>query len=165
MKNLRIIGYYTTPRHGFRLASPLLDLIEKKVYNEILAKYTFPNVKSKVLEIMLDTEVKTNTLKIKQLSKTGRGQFISFGFWLPYHTIVKNKKVNIPVFINEFMEALREALLQYKLIPDELIDKLKEQLISETEDKKEYVYVESEQDKQLRKIVDEVMEEYRAGEI
>lgn len=160
MKNIRIIGYYTTPRHAFKIAGLLLDLIEQKINNEILAKYTFPKVKSQILEIMLDAEVEKNTRIITQLSKTGRGQFLSFRFCLPYTKIVENGKVNNTVFIDEFMEAVREALSQFNVVPDELIDNLKKQLITKTEGKKEYVYVVPEQDKKLRKIVDKVMEEY-----
>ena len=83
MKNLKIIGYYTIPRHDFGLAGSLLDLIENTVDKKILTKYTFPKVKSKILEIMLDSEVKTNERKVKQLSKTRRGNYFSFAFWLP----------------------------------------------------------------------------------
>ncbi len=165
MKNIRIIGYYTTPRHHFGLAAPLLNLIETTVNTEILAKYTFTKVNSKVLEIMLDTEVETNKRRIKQLSKTGRGQYFSFAFCLPYHVIVQNDEVNIAVFINEFMEAIREALSQFKIIPDSIIENLKKQLIAKTEGKKEYVYVMPKQLKDFYNIADEVSREFKAGEL
>ncbi len=165
MDNIRIHGYFTTPEYDIRVADKLLTLLEKKINETILSKYSFPKVKSKTFEIMLDSELVTNEQKVKQLSKTGRGQYFSFAFYLPYKKIVQNGIVNNSIFIQEFMEAIREALSQFNIIPDTFIDKLKEQLIAETDGKKEYVYAEPEDDKLLREIVNEVSRQFEAGEL
>ncbi len=165
MENIRIIGYSTTPDNRLNVSGALLDLIENTINKKILAKYTFLKVKSKFFEIMLSSEIETNERKVVQLSKTGRGEFFSFRFFIPYNKAIKNCEIDIPIFINEFMEAIREALSQFNIIPDTLIDKLKKQLIAETEGKKEYVYMELEDDKLLREIVNEVSRQFEAGEL
>ena len=62
-------------------------------------KYTFPKVKSTELEVFLDSEVKTNEIEVVQLSKTGRGEYFTFRFFIPYHVVTKDGMVIIPEFI------------------------------------------------------------------
>jgi len=143
MKEINIIEYSTTPDYHLEVSNKLYYLIRETIENEILAKYTFPKVKSTIFEILVDSEVKTNTRRVIQLSKTGRGEYFSFRFFIPYNIVMKDDKLNISAFINEFMEGIRTALSQFNTLPTELIDNLKAQLIAETADKQEYEYVKS----------------------
>ena len=103
MKEISILGYYTTPDYSLKMSNKLFNLLRQTINNEILAKYTFPKIKSTVFEILIDSEVETNQRRVVQLSKTGRGKYFSFRFFLPYQVVTENKKLNIPAFISEFM--------------------------------------------------------------
>lgn len=154
MKELDIIGYFTKLNYHFDLSDQLLDLIGGAIENEILKKYTFPKIKSTILEILLDAETEANQRKVVQLSKTGRGEYFSFRFFLPYQIVMQNGKVNTPAFVKEFMEALRIALSQFNLIPDELINKLRGELITEVESNpQEYEYIKSSDEIAVEKAV------------
>ncbi len=165
MKEISIIGYYTTPDYHLEMSNKLFNLICDTVENKILAKYTFPKIKSTILEILIDAEVKSDNRRIIQLSKTGRGEYYSFRFFLPYNVVMKNKKLNITAFISEFMEGVRTALSQFNIIPDEMIDKLKEQLIAETAGKKEYEHVKSADQIATEKALKKFREMRKKGEI
>lgn len=143
MKIINIIGYYTTPDYDLKMSNKLYHLLRQTIENEILAKFTFPKIKSSILEIFIDTEVKSDERKVIQLSKTGRGEYFTFRFFLPYNIVVKNRKLKIKEFISEFMECIRTAFSQFNVVSDELIDKLKENLIVETSDNKEYEHIKS----------------------
>jgi len=165
MKEISVLGYYTTPDYSFRMSDKLFNLICDTIENEILAKFTFPKVKSAILEILIDAEVETNTRRIIQLSKTGRGEYFSFRFFIPYHVVTKDEKLNVPAFINEFMEGIRTSLSLFKVVPDELIDRLKEQLIAETKDNKEYELVKTANEIAQEKVLKKFREEMKAGKI
>ncbi len=57
MKELDIIGYFTKLNYHSDLSNQLLDLVGEAIENEILTKYTFPKIKSTILEVLLDAEV------------------------------------------------------------------------------------------------------------
>ena len=63
------------------------------------------------------------------------------------------------------MECIRTVFSIFNIIPDELIDNLKEQLIAETKSKKKYEYVMSEEHKSFEKILDKVSKQFEAGEL
>ena len=165
MKEISILGYYTKSGYSFSLSDKLFNLICDTIENEILAKYTFPKIKSTILEILIDVELESDKCRIIQLSKTGRGEYFSFRFFLPYSIVVKNKKLNITAFISEFMECIRTVLSQFNIVPDGLIDRLKEQLIAETSGKKEYEHVKSANEIATEKVLKKFHEMKEAGEI
>ncbi len=165
MEKISILGYYTTPEHDLEMSNKLFNLLRQTINNKILAKYTFPKIKSTVFEILIDSEVETDNRRVIQLSKTGRGKYFSFRFFLPYNVVTKSKKLNITAFIHEFMEGIRTALSQFKLVPDEHIDQLKDQLIAETKDKKEYEHVKSDDEIAMEKVMKEFRELRKTGEI
>ena len=158
MKEISILGYYTTPDYSLKMSNKLFNLLRQTINNEILAKYTFPKIKSTVFEILIDSEVETNQRRVVQLSKTGRGKYFSFRFFLPYQVVTENKKLNIPSFISEFMEGIRTALSQFNLVPDKHIDQLKEQLIAETKGKKEYEHIKSTDEIAMEKALEQFRE-------
>ena len=162
MEKISILGYYTTPERDLKMSNKLYNLLRQTINNEILAKYTFPKVKSTIFEILVDSEVKTNTRRVIQLSKTGRGEYFSFRFFIPYNIVMKDDKLNIPAFINEFMEGIREALSQFNTLPTELIDNLKAQLIAETTDKPEYEHIKSADEIAMEKVLKKFREELKA---
>ncbi len=165
MKKISILGYYTTPDYDLKMSNNLYNLLRQTINNEILAKYTFPKIKSTVFEILIDSEVETDIRKVIQLSKTGRGEYFSFRFFLPYRIVTENKKLNIAAFINEFMEGIRTALSQFKVVPDKHIDQLKEQLIAETKGKNEYEHVKSADEIAMETVMKKFRELRKAGEI
>lgn len=165
MEKISILGYYTTPDCDLKMSNKLYNLLRQTINNEILAKYKFPRVKSTVFEILIDTEVETNNRRVIQLSKTGRGKYFSFRFFLPYNVVTENKKLNIVAFINEFMEGIRTALSQFNEVPDEHLDHLKEQLIAETKGKTEYEHVKTDHEIATEKVMKKFRELRKAGEI
>jgi len=165
MKKLSILGYYTTPDHHLSMSNKLYLLLKSSIEEEILAKFTFPKVKATIFEILLDTEVETDTRRIIQLSKTGRGEYFSFRFFIPYRVVMNDGKLNIPSFIYEFIEGIRTALSQFNIVPDELFDQFKAQLIAETKDKREYEYVKTASEIAMEKALKKFREEMKAGKI
>ncbi len=165
MKKISIIEYSTTPDYHLDMSNKLYNLLREVIENKILAKYTFPKIKSTILEILIDSEVKSDNRRVIQLSKTGRGEYFSFRFFLPYSVVMKNKKLNITAFISEFMEGIRTALSQFNIVPDELMDKLKEQLIAETAGKKEYEHVKSADEIATEEALKELREGRKKGDI
>ena len=165
MKKVSITGYFTEPDFDIRLSHKLLELICNTIEYEILAKYNFPKVKATELEIFIDSEIKTNERKVVQLSETGNTIYFTFRFFIPYHLVVQNNKVNISLFVSEFMECITIVFSPFKNIPDELIDNIEEQILAKTNNKKEYEYIMSNEHKSFRKILDKVSKQFEAGEL
>ncbi len=140
-------------------------MLRQIIENEILAKYTFPKIKSTILEILIDSEVKSDKRRLVQLSKTGRDEYFSFRLFLPYSVVVEDKKLNIAAYINEFMECIRTALSQFNIVPNEKIDRIKEQLITKTNGKKEYEHVKSADEIAMENVLKKFREMRKTGEI
>lgn len=148
---LIIANFYTTPGHTFQLEPITLQLLTETIERQLFENYPFENTKAKEIEIWLDTQPEGNLRKVQTLWKKQRKR-LSFGFWLPYFLIVENNTVNLPVFIHEFIEALRTVLVDYCKAPDNVYDAIKKQLTEEVSGKAIYDYKSSRDDEWLKKI-------------
>ena len=165
MKKVSIIEYSTRPDFHLAMSVKLYHLLCETIENEILKKYEFPKIKSSILEILIDAEVDSAERRVVQLSKTTRGEYFSFRFFLPYSIVVKNGSLNITAFIHEFMEGVRTAIAPFNIVPNEWIDRIKEQLITETSRNKEYEHVKSTDELAMENVLEKFREMRKSEKI
>ncbi len=158
-----ITGFFTTPERSFDITSKLLSLMISEMENEILHKYTFPEMKSTELEIYVDAEVESNKRRVIKMSNRENVYYLSFTFYLPYQTVVQKEEVNIPVFISEFTEALHTALAPYNVVPPELFKTVKKQLILKTKDNSKYKYAITDKEIEFRNNIKDLRTRIKSG--
>ncbi len=154
-----IIGYFTKPGFHLNFSPELYRLLIHTIKEKILDRYPIPKSKVQTFQIMLDAEIETNNVVVRQMTKTLRGEYLRFEIRLPYYLIVENKQLNIPLFISFLMGAIAIALMPYQKIGKEVYKEVEKQLINETYGKEIYVY-KSKQNFDIEDIVANVMKKF-----
>ena len=106
-----IMGYFTSVGFRFDINSNVKKKIMDLIDTNILTPFPLPKIKATVLEILLNTDGISTENKVVRISKTDKGKYLSFMFYLPYPKIVKNEVVDLEIFIQTFFDALKEVLM------------------------------------------------------
>jgi len=148
--------WYNKPSCFFKISTTTRIYIAQKI-DELLEKYPI-KVKAQTLEILLCNDGTDRFEVIK--TSTGRGQYLSFQFWLPYPKITKNKVTDLESFTNFLFEGLVLALEPFG-IPKNEIQKIQEIVKNELVENPKYVYVPSRDELVMEKILAEMKEKYK----
>jgi len=151
-----LFTYYNEPSCFFRLSAETKGFLMSAI-DELLEKYPI-KVKAQTLEILLCNDGTDRFEVIK--TSTGRGQYLSFQFWLPYPKITKNKVTDLESFTNFLFEGLILALEPFG-IPKSEIQKIQEIVKNELVENPKYVYVPSRDELVMEKILAEMKEKYK----
>lgn len=101
-----IVGHYLKKiGYVFDISAATKQLMMDTISQHLLPHF---NSKATMLEIWLDSNGDEAIRAVQPL--TTRGKTLRYAFYLPYSTIVINKEFHIDLFLNEFFEALQEAL-------------------------------------------------------
>ena len=155
---ISISGIFSVPRFHFDLASPFINLLKDEVKENILQKYPLPKVKSEELEIYICTDGTDEPSAIRKISKTDRGNYLTFHFWISYPKVVNRitemlfVDMNLDAFVKEFMFCLQEALKNYGISENVFLEtenSILEKLNTDIE-KYQFVFTESEGQMRLR---------------
>lgn len=148
---ISITGNYTVPNFNFDLEIAYLNLLGDKIEQNLLQKFLLPKVKSEELEIYICTDGKSAESYVQKISKTDRGKFLTFYFWLSYPKIVKqinenmSVEMDLVVFTNEFFACLKQVLTHYK-IDEKLITQTQQEILDEITTSETYIFKISEQE-------------------
>ncbi|TAH19378.1 MAG: hypothetical protein EAZ08_09415 [Cytophagales bacterium] len=134
-----IMGYFTSVGFRFDLNPKVKKKIMDLIDTNILTPFPLPKIKATVLEILLNTDGISTENKVVRISKTDKGKYLSFMFYLPYPKIVKNEIVDLEIFIQVFFDALKEALSLYA-IPEDVLEQTKQEVLCEIVGKEEYLF-------------------------
>lgn len=80
---------------------------------------------------MLDCETESDDIKVKLLSKTNRGKYLSFEIKLPYNKIVTDKTTNLISFTEYLIMALSKAINSFYVIDEGVYKNVLQGIISE----------------------------------
>ena len=163
---ISITGSYTVPNFNFDLEIAYLNLLGDKIEQNLLQKFPLPKVKAEELEIYICTDGKSAESYVQKISKTDRGKFLTFYFWLPYPKIVKqinenmSVEMDLVVFTNEFFTCLKQVLTNYH-ISEKPIAQTQQEILDEITANETYVFKISEQETEWRMGRKLVLEEIR----
>jgi hypothetical protein len=163
---ISITGNYTVPNFNFDLEIAYLNLLGDKIEQNLLQKFLLPKVKSEELEIYICTDGKSAESYAQKISKTDRGKFLTFYFWLPYPKIVKqinedmSVEIDLMVFTNEFFACLKQVLIPYN-ISEQPITQTQQEILDEITNNEMYVFKISEQETEWRKGRKLVLEDFK----
>lgn len=155
---ISLTASYTVPPYRFDLSIDFLRLLSQKIKENILQKYPLPKVKSEELEIYICTDGTDEPSAIRKISKTDRGKYLTFHFWISYPKVVNRitemlfVDMNLDAFVKEFMFCLQEALKNYGISENVFLEtenSILEKLNTDIE-KYQFVFTESEGQMRLR---------------
>jgi hypothetical protein len=167
---ISITGNYTVPNFNFDLEIAYLNLLGDKIEQNLLHKFPLPKVKSQELEIYICTDGKSTESFIQKISKTDKGKFLTFYFWLPYTKIVKqinenmSVEMDLVVFTEEFFACLKQVLITYN-IDEKSITQTQQEILDEITANKTYIFNISAQETAWRIGKKEVLEDFRVKKI
>ena len=133
-----ITQFFTLPDYKLPISTELKSLLRMQIDEHILAKYSFAQVKAKILEIWIDTAPDIDTLKITKMSKTDKGKYLSFTFLFPYDILMKDPTLWLSPFIDLLFNGLSQIFAPYN-IPQMEIDNLKEAIKQEVINNEAYL--------------------------
>jgi len=152
-----IHSWYNKPSCFFKYDVGAMQFIIKLV-NELLEAHPL-KVKSSVLEILLCNDG-TDRFEIEKTS-TGRGEYLTFQFWLPYPKITRENKVtDLEPFIAYLFDGLVEALTPFGM-PETEIRKRQEVAQNEIIGNPKYEFQPSRDDLVMDKILAQMKEQYK----
>jgi hypothetical protein len=147
---LSITSFLNTPTEVYRIEPSLHELIRQTIDNQILNQAYFAKVKAKQLEVLICTH--RGDFEVKKCSKTDRGKYFTFQFWIPYPQLMAAPN-SVLAFVDFFFEALHHVFEPYQ-VPAQLIENTKNEVREEImADPQKYEYVPSDHDLILEKVV------------
>jgi hypothetical protein len=140
------------PNEKLGLQTTFKKLIMENVDNQILTNSCFSKIKSLYLEVLICTH--RGDFEIKKCSKTDRGKYFTFQFWLPYPLIMAADNYLV-AFIDYVFDGLKQVVAPYNL-PIEILENcrkdVKEELLAH---QNQYKYVRP----AFEDIIDKALEE------
>jgi hypothetical protein len=161
---IRISGYYTEVNYHFDLSNRFMALLRQSIQSIILEKKPL-SVKAKELEIYICTNAQNQDHTVEKISKTDKGKYLTFHFWIPYGKVVKGisekfaVEMDLDAFVNEFFECLKMALLPYG-ISEKPFEECKNTVLTEIKDKKEYHFEITAQESDWRLSAQKIIAEF-----
>jgi len=160
MENITISCIYTVPEKKFFLSTLYMDLLENSLKNELVLTH-LAHIKAKELEIYILTDGESPKSSVQKNSKTDKGNYLSFNFYLAYPKIQEeNYQTNLVAFTEEFFWCLKYALENYQI--DEVIEKCKQKILEQIQDTQEYSYVPSAQKIALQKSIRNIVADFES---
>lgn len=139
MKQIGFLEYYTIVGYRFRIRNAVKQQMSQRINEHILANYSFPNIKSEILELLISTDGTAEELVVTKNSKTTRGKHLSYSLWLPYPKIVQNGQTNLAIFIAEIFKGLTQILTEYGVEISE-IEEVQKEVEEEIIGNEKYMY-------------------------
>jgi hypothetical protein len=167
MKQISLSGMFTVPRKNFDLSIPFLNLLADSVESKILSHSILAKIKAEELEIYICTDGESPESQAEKISKTDRGKYLTYHFWISYPKVVRKVDESLRVdmdlaaFTHEFFLCLHEALRPYAL-PENLLEQTEKEILEELKNNSLYEFVLAPEDSRLRKDIRQVLYDFEA---
>lgn len=161
---ISISAIFNAPKYQFDLSLTFLEMLINQISENILTKYTLKKVRAKELEIYLCTDGTDAESSVKKISKSDKGKYLTFHFWITYPKVVRSvtekllTDMDLAAFVSEFMFCLKESLMPYS-IPEMAFDETEKNMLEILEtDLSKYTFELSDEEAKLRLAIREILE-------